>query len=665
MTQHILHRLQECMLKSSISTSVLCCRRAQGATLVALLLMSSSALSVDAAKRSLRITTKQEASVVWYSKEGEHHETTPLTNQFEIDPKKPLELTVQPTSDDYFPTKLEIYYTNTQPRAIWATNVDLVRRQYKVPIRLLPNPTDSKVVVESGNGTSTSREGEQARDIIFSRPTPDDTAWTSVQVSFLRTNFDTIKRTLQLKDIPLTIKEILDAGGVPAPWEIKADLVENTRWVIADIAVDAPEVDLLVEGVPGGKTGVITNGLSSGAQVLQFRRNIASGGFVPKSLRLQKKDWVIQVGDGPFKPYLSVTIDPESPSSRTNIVLRGFKESPFVVTPFPVWDTSGRELRHSAIPRAQSQRAGGGPIAPGSAGDDWSPKTEEGRTLVAGRLAVVPEGNELIYALPSGEGGRSLIGSHRKAAAQINYKLMDDENAHQPADPFVSDGQLYFSAVYDGIRYIMTRSLEKGIPDHFEFQNRGNYSDTEPAVAPGTRDNPVIAFTRRSTSGSGSAQPFIMIVSRNGSMNHRLDRGSGHSPAWAPKGGRIAYIGANEQLMLSLDDGAAPRRLTTEKQPASSPVWTTNGRFIIFAMQRRIQTEGSESAEVLASDIWMIDLEGDRKPLVQDGSYNAFPALSSDGRVLFYFSNQGASGSGDDKAMKIMKMPLPSESYSD
>ena len=106
---------------------------------------------------------------------------------------------------------------------------------------------------------------------------------------------------------------------------------------------------------------------------------------------------------------------------------------------------------------------------------------------------------------------------------------------------------------------------------------------------------------------------------------------------WTPDGTRITYgsaVARSENLFWRSSDGSgASERLASSERQQYPGVWTPDGRTLLFM-------EGDLGD--LQDDIWMLPLEGDRKPhpVVQTPFSEEYADLSPDGRWLAYASNQ-------------------------
>lgn len=145
-----------------------------------------------------------------------------------------------------------------------------------------------------------------------------------------------------------------------------------------------------------------------------------------------------------------------------------------------------------------------------------------------------------------------------------------------------------------------------------------------PAISPdGTR----IAFTRRGPSGL----PRIWVApladpSRAGRLTGDEDGEWGHlNPAWSPDGTLLCYA-AFRDLWLVPAGGGKARRLTSDGKIDREPVFTPDGRSVLFS-----------SIRVIPQSIWRIALEGGAPERILPGTGAAnHPSLSRDGRRLVF-----------------------------
>jgi Tol biopolymer transport system component len=134
-----------------------------------------------------------------------------------------------------------------------------------------------------------------------------------------------------------------------------------------------------------------------------------------------------------------------------------------------------------------------------------------------------------------------------------------------------------------------------------------------------------------------------------------------HSLAWSPDGTRLAFVAGNSAFVYAPDaignigpsaiwtvpaDGGAPERITDAVSLNTCPVWTPDGRGLVFISDR----DGSR-------DVYRVELRRDGRPAgspvrVTTGLNLHGLALSRDGRVLVYADFTDYAN--------IWSLPLPS-----
>jgi eukaryotic-like serine/threonine-protein kinase len=103
-------------------------------------------------------------------------------------------------------------------------------------------------------------------------------------------------------------------------------------------------------------------------------------------------------------------------------------------------------------------------------------------------------------------------------------------------------------------------------------------------------------------------------------------------PIWTPDGKQLTFtIALNLYSMLG-DGSGAPERLTTSENGQLPGSWPPDGQWLAF----------SEADPTTGYDIWVLGLQGDRKPrpFLQTPSNECGPIFSPDGRWLAYVSDE-------------------------
>jgi Tol biopolymer transport system component/predicted Ser/Thr protein kinase len=158
-----------------------------------------------------------------------------------------------------------------------------------------------------------------------------------------------------------------------------------------------------------------------------------------------------------------------------------------------------------------------------------------------------------------------------------------------------------------------------------------------PAVSPdGMRVAVAVA------AGSGGAHDIWMLdVARNSSTRFTFDPADDGSPVWSPDGKSIVFASTRKgdsRLYIKPADGSGEERPLTD-QPGVPTNWSKDGRFLLF-------TSGSPRTGV---DIWVLPNpglgSGDTKPMpllaTQFNESNA--QISPDGRWIAYATNESSA----------------------
>ena len=111
--------------------------------------------------------------------------------------------------------------------------------------------------------------------------------------------------------------------------------------------------------------------------------------------------------------------------------------------------------------------------------------------------------------------------------------------------------------------------------------------------------------------------------------------GDDSGPAFSPDGRRLAFVRTAryevaDLYVLSLSSDLTPQedpqRLTFENGPIQRPVWTPDGRGVVF------------SRGVIAPELWRVSLSGSGRPerLAVAGPASSAPAISHQGNRLAF-----------------------------
>lgn len=138
-------------------------------------------------------------------------------------------------------------------------------------------------------------------------------------------------------------------------------------------------------------------------------------------------------------------------------------------------------------------------------------------------------------------------------------------------------------------------------------------------------------------SSDRSGDPEIWVSDASGGGAHRITtfRGPDVSPCWNPKtNNQIAWVSGRTGLpqIYTMDaDGANVQRMT-DGGYATSPSWSPNGQFLVFAWDRKYGPGAPGS-----QDIYVMDIASKRWiQLTHDAGRNDFPSWAPDGRHIVF-----------------------------
>jgi Tol biopolymer transport system component len=114
--------------------------------------------------------------------------------------------------------------------------------------------------------------------------------------------------------------------------------------------------------------------------------------------------------------------------------------------------------------------------------------------------------------------------------------------------------------------------------------------------------------------------------------------GRASQPIWSPDGRRVLFA-SQLDLYQKLSSGEGPEELLLTSDVRKAPEsWSPDGRFLIYA------TSGATRSTSLTNspDLWVLPLFGDRKPFpfIESPFLNSGSQFSPDGRWLAYNSNE-------------------------
>jgi Tol biopolymer transport system component len=114
---------------------------------------------------------------------------------------------------------------------------------------------------------------------------------------------------------------------------------------------------------------------------------------------------------------------------------------------------------------------------------------------------------------------------------------------------------------------------------------------------------------------------WLRDIARGASQRFTFGPSSAFAPVWSPDGNKVAFtVYPEDQLVTKATQTSAkeePLHVTGTNTFASS--WSADSKFLVF----------SQTGETTRNDIWILPLEGDRKPQV----YRQTPYSEEDGQI--------------------------------
>jgi tol-pal system beta propeller repeat protein TolB len=151
-------------------------------------------------------------------------------------------------------------------------------------------------------------------------------------------------------------------------------------------------------------------------------------------------------------------------------------------------------------------------------------------------------------------------------------------------------------------------------------------------------DGQKIAFTVALSRGpDGNLE--IYVVNADGSGQRRLTRSTAREshPVWSPDGRRIVFE-RNWQLWVMNADGSGERRLTRMGAHNFNPEWSPDGERIVFERGKRQRDPCSACAGAWGFDVYVMNSDGrGEQRLTRGGSQ---PRWSPDGRMIAFVSKR-------------------------
>ncbi len=145
-------------------------------------------------------------------------------------------------------------------------------------------------------------------------------------------------------------------------------------------------------------------------------------------------------------------------------------------------------------------------------------------------------------------------------------------------------------------------------------------------------DGQRLAVERRNPQGQ-SSDIHLFDLAGGGGTPFTFDPGEDGRPLWSPDGSRIVWVSSRGGVFQKAASGAGQdEMLLRATDPKFLSDWSTDGRFILY----------SEGNPQTSRDIWVLPMEGERKPWVwlNTPANESAATFSPDGKWIAYHSNE-------------------------
>jgi len=497
--------------------------------------------------------------------------------------------------------------------------------------RFVTEPPGAAVSVQGAGLPSAAPCNLRVR---FTRPN-SRSPWSALTATASLTNYLTTTARFTREQIVANAEVKIELPRIRE--EFQVDITCNTN---ATVKVDGQEVGL----TPLHRTFV-------------FTRTDGSALWSTFQVTVEKDGWYYKMERGDPQPFSEIFAREEAAKGKLDVELKPvrFVRSPVIVmVPTPEGKEPMQFITNNVL--SQVEKTGTEPPVVPVASDPDPDKPELAKYET--RISVMTNSLDFVFSIP-----RWLPQAPDRACFNLwaqrgNARTHITEGAQRDIEATVSpDGQwIYFSSDrLPGGRYTIWRMPGVGRGGMTKITDSpSSVIDTEAAVSP---DGKKLAYTSWPVGGKS---PQVWIANSDGSLATQVC-GVGHSPCWSPDGTKIAYAkpdaaGREKIWKINLDGTEDTRVIMGEGDYAELyPVWVPDGKRIIYACDQAA-IEGEHNF-----DIWIVKVDGSvTTQLTFDGSYDTRPAVSPDGKYVFFMSNRGANKPGQ-RNLKIYRLELPPE----
>jgi hypothetical protein len=185
----------------------------------------------------------------------------------------------------------------------------------------------------------------------------------------------------------------------------------------------------------------------------------------------------------------------------------------------------------------------------------------------------------------------------------------------------------------DGRRLAFVATGAGGLGDVYVVDADGRHRSALTRTPAAAEAGPAWSPDGRRLVVEGDGRLFVLRADRRGERSLT----AGREPAWAPKGGRIAFVsdrGGSDDLYVIDANGRGLRRLTSSAASETEPAWSPDGRRLAFV-----------AFEEGVSDLYVLELRSlTLVRLTQDAASEASPAWSPRADSISFVGDTGPGG---------------------
>ncbi len=169
-------------------------------------------------------------------------------------------------------------------------------------------------------------------------------------------------------------------------------------------------------------------------------------------------------------------------------------------------------------------------------------------------------------------------------------------------------------------------------PLNFTLVTQGEENEVEPCFEP--KEPGLLAYT---SYPRNSSQPRLWTIGSN-LQNFPTELREGHSPAIAPDGRTVAFIGPNGHLWTMTTSGENRTQISFGATSSEGePAWSPDGKWLLFASNQGVDEFGYQN-----NNVWIYSMELQKTTqLTVNGSDDRSPVFSRDGKYVLFVSNRG------------------------